>query len=76
MMTNHQTAALRAEVHRLAEEAFSKHLITGYGDGQDAGEYQIHLEGKPRQLSLESARQLLRRLLNRVQSSNRVPWCC
>lgn len=54
---------LREEVHTLAEEAFHLHLISGYGDGEYDGEYQIVYKGKPRHLPLERARTFLIELL-------------
>ncbi len=57
--------ALRDEVHQLAEEAFHMKLISGYGDGQNSGEYQIVWNGKPRHLPLERARSILSNLLDR-----------
>lgn len=55
--------SLRNEVHKLAEEAFHRHLISGYGDGEYGDEYQIVLQGKPRHLRLQQARWLLRNLI-------------
>lgn len=54
---------LREEVHTLAEEAFHLHLISGYGDGEYEGEYQIVYKGKPRHLPLERAKAFLVNLL-------------
>ncbi|MBF2067975.1 MAG: hypothetical protein IGS39_26690 [Calothrix sp. C42_A2020_038] len=61
---------LRNEVRRLAEEAFHHKLISGYGDGPDASEYQIVFQGKPRHLPLEHARSFLTALLleNQINS--------
>ncbi|MBW4617673.1 MAG: hypothetical protein KME21_31680 [Desmonostoc vinosum HA7617-LM4] len=56
---------LRDEVQKLAEEAFHSKLISGYGDGPDAEEYQIVYQGKPRHLPLEQARLFLTNLLYR-----------
>jgi hypothetical protein len=55
---------LRDEVQQLAEEAFHRKLISGYGDGSNKNEYQIVFKGKPRHLPLEHARSFLRNLLN------------
>lgn len=65
---NHNQAALRESVQRLAEEAFHQKLISGYGDGEHDDEYQIVYKGKPRHLTLEYAQTLLRTLilLNRL----------
>jgi hypothetical protein len=60
---NGTKAALRNEVRQLAEEAFHRKLISGYGDGADSEEFQILLEGKPRHLPLEQARYFLNDLL-------------
>lgn len=57
------TAVLRDEIHRLAEDAFHHHLISGYGDSEYADKYQIVVQGKPRHLVLEDARSYLIRLL-------------
>lgn len=62
-MIQQSHAGLRDEVHRLAEDAFHHHLISGYGDGEYLDQYQIVLQGKPRHLPLEAARSLLNRLL-------------
>jgi hypothetical protein len=56
-------AALRNEVRHLAEEAFHRKLISGYGDGPDNEEYQIVYQGKPRQLVLDEAHSFLVDLL-------------
>ncbi|HLO87220.1 MAG TPA: hypothetical protein VK203_19740 [Nostocaceae cyanobacterium] len=63
-MDNTQTA-LRNEVRQLAEEAFHRKLISGYGDGPDINEYQIVYQGKPRHIPLEQARLFLINLLYR-----------
>lgn len=60
-------AALRDEVRELAEEAFHRKLISGYGDGQDINEYQIVYQGKPRHISLAEARLFLIDLIYRSQ---------
>lgn len=60
-------AALRNEVRELAEVAFHRKLISGYGDGADINEYQIVYQGKPRHISLEQARLFLIDLLYRNQ---------
>ncbi|MBD2461183.1 hypothetical protein H6G89_09015 [Oscillatoria sp. FACHB-1407] len=66
---NMNQAALKESVQQLAEEAFHQRLISGYGDGEYDGEYQIVYKGKPRHLSLEYAQNLLRTLilLNRLR---------
>lgn len=66
---NGTKADLRKEVQQLAEEAFHRKLISGYGDGPDINEYQIVFQGKPRHLPLERARSFLSRLLYRSQVS-------
>jgi len=58
------TNPLREEVHSLAEEAFHLHLISGYGDGEYDGEYQIVYKGKPRHLPLERAKAFLVNLMH------------
>ena len=58
------SAALRDEVRHLAEEAFKRNLISGHGNGQYTGEYQLVLHGKPMHYSLEQARLILKNLLN------------
>lgn len=47
--------ALREEVHRLAEEAFHQHLISGYGDGEYPDQFQIVDHGKPKHFPLQQA---------------------
>lgn len=56
-------AVLRNEVQHLAEQAFHRKLISGYGDGPDHNEYQIVFQGKPRHFTLENARSFLCELL-------------
>lgn len=56
-------ASLREEVRELAQEAFHKTIISGHGDGENAQEYQLVIEGKPRHYSLENARAYLSQLL-------------
>jgi hypothetical protein len=56
-------AALRNEIRQLAEEAFHRKLISGYGDGADSDEFQILFEGKPRHFPLQEARSFLNELL-------------
>ncbi|MGM3306958.1 hypothetical protein ACSQ6I_13480 [Anabaena sp. WFMT] len=63
-MNNTQTA-LKNEVRELAEEAFHRKLISGYGEGPEIHEYQIVYQGKPRHISLEQARLFLIDLLYR-----------
>ncbi|MGG6267741.1 hypothetical protein ACQ4M3_12590 [Leptolyngbya sp. AN03gr2] len=68
---------LREEVHTLAEEAFHLHLISGYGDGEYEGEYQIVYKGKPRHLPLDRAKAFLINLLQpEMKSFNqfRLGW--
>lgn len=62
-MTTTTEDQLREEVHTLAEEAFHLHLISGYGDGEYEGEYQIVYKGKPRHLPLDRAKTFLINLL-------------
>lgn len=60
------TDTLRTEVHALAEAAFHRHLISGYGDSEYPDEYQIVHEGKPRHLPLSRARSFLAKLMQRA----------
>ena len=60
---NGTKAALRNEIRQLAEEAFHRKLISGYGDGADSDEFQILFEGKPRHFPLQEARSFLNGLL-------------
>jgi hypothetical protein len=66
---NSTVADLRTEVRQLAEEAFHRKLISGYGDGQNNNEYQIVFNGKPRHLSLAHAYSVLTNLLNQPSYS-------
>ncbi len=66
---NSTVADLRTEVRQLAEEAFHRKLISGYGDGQNNNEYQIVFNGKPRHLSLAHAYSVLTNLLNQSDYS-------
>ncbi len=60
---NGTKAGLRDEVEKLAEEAFHRRLISGYGDGPDGNEYQIVIKGKPRHFPLEHALSFLGNLI-------------
>ena len=62
---NGTKAGLRDEVRDLADQAFHRKLISGYGDGPDTNEFQIVIQGKPRHLPLENARSFLNKLLFR-----------
>jgi hypothetical protein len=66
---NSTTTALRDEVRRLAEEAFQRKLISGYGDGQYSDEFQIVSNGKPKHFPLERARSLLKSLIASSQKN-------
>lgn len=61
---NGTKAGLRDEVEQLAEEAFHRKLISGYGDGQYSDEYQIVFKGKPRHFPLAEAHSFLDKLIN------------
>lgn len=54
---------LKKQVHRLAEEAFQRNLISGYGDGEYQDEYQIVIDGKPRHFPLSYACNFLKELI-------------
>lgn len=56
-------ATLRDEVRKLAEEAFHRKLISGYGDGQDSNEYQLVCDGKPKHFPLERTYFILSNLI-------------
>uniref|UniRef100_A0A832H645 Uncharacterized protein n=1 Tax=Oscillatoriales cyanobacterium SpSt-402 TaxID=2282168 RepID=A0A832H645_9CYAN len=56
-------AALRNQVHKLAEIAFHRHLISGHGDSEYSDKYQIVCYGKPRHLSLEETYLFLKTLI-------------
>ena len=62
-------AVLRDEIRRLADEAFHRKLISGFGDGPDNNEFQVVIDGKPRHLPLDEARSVLNEMLrtNQVQ---------
>jgi len=66
---NMSTTALRDEVHKLAEDAFHRHLISGYGDSEYADKYQIVYKGKPRHLTLRNAYAFLSSLITRSRQS-------
>jgi hypothetical protein len=55
---------LRSQVQKLAELAFNRQLISGYGDGEYVGKYQIMYQGKPRHLPLTTAYFFLNNLLD------------
>lgn len=58
-----ETSLLKEQVHQLAEEAFQRKLISGYGDGEYRDGYQIVLDGKPRHFSLRYAHEFLKKLM-------------
>lgn len=60
---------LRDEVRELAEEAFQRKLISGYGDGQYSDEYQIVCDGRPKHFPLERARFILSNLITNSRYS-------
>jgi hypothetical protein len=60
---NSTKAVLRDKIAHLAEEAFHRKLISGYGDGPNCNEYQIVFQGKPRHFLLEDAYSFLCNLL-------------
>jgi hypothetical protein len=57
---------LQMEVHRLADRAFRYHFISGYGEMEHSGEYQIIYKGKPRYLALQNARTFLLNIMGRT----------
>jgi hypothetical protein len=57
---------LQMEVHRLADRAFRHHFISGYGEMEQSGEYQIIYKGKPRYLALPNARTFLLNIMGRT----------
>ena len=69
VMMNSDKAVLRDEIRQLADRAFHRKLISGFGDGLDNSEFQIVIEGKPRHLPLNEARSVLNEMLraNHVQ---------
>ena len=60
---NSNQSLLKNEVLHLAESAFHRKLISGYGDSSSSDEFQIVYQGKPRHLSLEEAHAFLVNLL-------------
>lgn len=60
---NSTTTSLRDEVRQLAREAFSRNLISGYGDGPDKNEYQLVCQGKPKHFPLAEAHSILKSML-------------
>ena len=60
---------LKSQVEQLAAQAFHQHLISGYGDGEYPGEYQIVINGKPRHFPLEYAKSFLLELVERGKLS-------
>ncbi|WP_088891731.1 hypothetical protein [Leptolyngbya ohadii] len=69
-MANYPQAELKNEIEHLAEEAFHRHLISGYGIGESGDEFQIVYEGKPRHFSLEYARNFLRQLISHKEPAH------
>jgi hypothetical protein len=62
-MNSTANAISKNDLEKLAEEAFHRHLISGYGDSEYTDEYQIVYQGKPRHLSLEDAHSFLKHLI-------------
>jgi hypothetical protein len=60
---------LQMEVHRLADRAFRYHFISGYGEIENSGEYQIIYKGKPQYLALQNARTFLLKIMGRSEVS-------
>jgi hypothetical protein len=60
---------LRLEVHRLADRAFRYHFISGYGEVENSGEYQIIYKGNPQYLALPHARTFLLKIMGRSELS-------
>ncbi|MBE9127165.1 MULTISPECIES: hypothetical protein [unclassified Coleofasciculus] len=66
---NSTKMSLEDEVRQLAEQAYHLHLISGYGEGPERGEYQLVCQGKPKHFSYEEARSLLKNMLKETDSS-------
>ena len=64
--------SLRDEVRTLAEQAFEKRLVSGYGDGQYSNEYQLVINGKTRHFPLEHAHGILSNILNTASDDWRL----
>jgi hypothetical protein len=62
--------SLRDEVNKLAEQAFHQRLISGYGNGEYADQYQIVYQGKPRSFPLEQAHFSLMILLDSLDNDS------
>jgi hypothetical protein len=62
---------LRLEVHRLADKAFRYHFISGYGEIEDSGEYQIVYKGRSKYLALRNARSFLLNLMGLPESTHK-----
>lgn len=63
MLRNKSNPDIRNEVRTLAETAFHRQLISGYGDGEYPDKYQIVYKGKERHFTLEEAHTFLNTLL-------------
>lgn len=63
-MNYSSNVALKDKIKRLADKAFHRHLISGYGDSEFPNQYQIVYQGKPRHFSLDHAFVFLKMLVD------------
>ena len=63
-MNSSSNIVLKHKIKKLADTAFHRHLISGYGDSEFPNQYQIVYQGKPRHFSLEHAFVFLKMLIN------------
>lgn len=55
---------LKDKIKNLADTAFHRHLISGYGESEFPNQYQIVYQGKPRHFSLDHAFAFLKMLVD------------
>lgn len=63
-MNQSSNIALKNRIKSLADTAFHRHLISGYGDSEFPNQYQIVYQGKPRHFSLDHAFIFLKMLVD------------
>lgn len=63
-MNSSSNIVLKHKIKKLADTAFHRHLISGYGDSEFPNQYQIVYQGKPRHFSLEHAFVFLKMLVD------------
>lgn len=68
-MNHSSNVVLKDRIKSLANTAFHRHLISGYGESEFPNQYQIVYQGKPRHFSLDHAFVFLKMLVDLNSSS-------